>query len=185
MIVLLSMECRCCGANVDEPSQWRPRALCAACEKSTKWQVSTRRRSIMIDSAEMLSADDALRQVWFQLVKHTHLGHSPIDTLTRLLVKHFGKRFADEERAAPTLCGEELGARLELWSTQALGPLWRYHQRTMPGGPAPTVIMLNIPVVVLRLNALDCLIDGNNRINKRMADDVKEPHPVYLLERRA
>ena len=139
----------------------------------------------MIDSAEMLNPDDALRQVWFQLAAHTHRGHSTVDTLNRLLVKHFMNRFADEERAGPALCEDDLGARLEWWSTQALGALWRGHQRTMPGGTTPDPIFLNLPVIVLRLDALDCLIDGNNRVNKRIADGVAEPHPVYLLEGRA
>ncbi len=52
----------------------------------------------------------------------------------------------------------------------------------MPGGQAAPTAIINLPVIVLRLDALDCLMDGTTRINKRIADGVPEPHPVYRLE---
>ena len=102
-----------------------------------------------------------------------------------MLSKHFKNRLVDEQRAAPALRETVLSARLEWWSTRAPNSLWRGHQRTMPGGTVAGPMITNLPVIVLRLDALDCLIVGNNRVNKRIADGVTEPHPVYLFEYRA
>ena len=133
---------------------------------------------------DALSSDDALRQAQLQLVGHAHEGHSPVDTLNRLLTKHFNTRFSEEPRSAPVLTEEHIMARLEWWSTEGLDALWRGHQRATPGGPLQGSMILELPVVVLRLGELDCLIDGNNRVNRRIVEGAAEPHPVYLLELR-
>ena len=185
MLLFLPLKCQRCGAEVVEPSRWRRGAPCAACDEAAGWECSLKSTSVPTDSVEMISTDDAFNQVWLQLAFHTHPGHSPLDTLNRLLTKHFEKRFEGEQREPPTLHEEHLKVRFEWWPTQAIDSLWRGHQRTRSRIAFRIPMIINLPVIVLNLGVLDCVIDGNTRINKRIADSVPEPHRIYLLEYRA
>ncbi len=183
MICYLTIKCRHCGKAVNEPSRWRRDTPCAACNQPAGWDIALIQTTVTADSAEAPSPGEALRQVWYQLTAHSLPGHSPVDTLNRLLTKHFNARFPNIDLITPpTLHSQDLRAPLEWWSTPKLTSLWLAHQRDMPGGPGAPEGFINLPVIVLRLDALDCLIDGNTRINKRIADSVPEPHPVYFLE---
>ena len=147
--------------------------------------MNVRALPVVPHSAEGIAPDEALKQVWCELAGHAEkASDSPVDTLNRLVDKHFRSRFENEPREIPTFHEQNVGARFDWWSTEALNSLWLGHQRATPGGlKIPPMTFVNLPVIVLQIDALACLIDGNNRINKRLADGLPEPHPVYLLHK--
>lgn len=179
MIRYLSLKCRCCDGEVKDPLYWRPGDPCGSCGTRSRWQVTSQNILVTANSKNRLSADNALLQVWYALAGHTDPRHTPLETLNRLVRKHFKVRFTEEIIKPAKFRKDGISALLEWWSTRRLDSLWRMHDRISPGEGDPTVI--DQPVVVVRIGSHDCLIDGNTRINLRMTNDVPEPHPVYLL----
>jgi len=186
-IVLLEMKCHRCGARVEGPSEWRSGDSCSVCGQVIAWPRAND-PSIAIEFELTLPfPDEELgRQIWIQLTGHNKRQDNAVDTLNRIIIKHFKTRFQDEARVPPILTQDNLRFELEWWSTEELSSLWRGHQRKVPGAietnPSGSPSLIRLPIVVLRLHNLDCLMDGTTRINKRLADKVAEPHPVYAIE---
>ena len=125
---------------------------------------------ITISPPQKIGPTDAFRQTWIQLVGHTKPGHSTVDTLNRLLVKHFHNRFSGEQRLPPVLQERDITVRFEWLPTQEAAALWRGHRRDTPGGPNMDPMIVHLPVVIARIGPLDYLIDGNTRINQRIIE---------------
>lgn len=63
----------------------------------------------------------------------------------------------------------------ECWSTKKLSALRRCHARKKVGGDK------KLPIVLVRLNGRDHLIDGNTRINYWVAAHDKKMHDVIIV----
>jgi hypothetical protein len=129
--------------------------------------------------------DSAINQVWYQLVGHGQIQHTPVETLNRLLEKAFARHYQDAPRAVPKIKEDQITSRLELWTTQQILSLRRFHDRDQPGSSLPAdeirELLPRMPVIVLRVDGNDYMIDGTTRTNRRLAEGYSEPHPVYLL----
>ena len=102
--------------------------------------------------------------------------------LNRLLKKHSTRRFGEGSLPPPALEPENIGSNLEEWNTADIAALWRGHDRERPGAVIAAQFAIYLPIVVLRLGDDHWLMDGNNRVNKRLREANLEPHPVYLWE---
>ena len=111
--------------------------------------------------------------VWKELGYHAKPDHSSADTLARLIRKHVARRFVDAFGQA--FEDERISPRLEHWTTEELGELWRGHAKTNVKGD------FEQPIVVLRVGGADCLIDGSTWINKRIAEQMDGTHEVIVL----
>ena len=177
MVVLLSLICQHCKIPFNEPSLWRRGGACGHCGKLQD-EAEVNLGCVLANS---LSPDDALRQVWCQLAGHTWSGHSTVNTLNRLIAEDFEKRCI---QTPPTFTKEAVEAMLVWWPTYEVSSLAPGHERETSKALDNKPALIDLPVVVLRLDALDCVIDGSTRINRRLKDSVPEPHPVYLISRR-
>ena len=135
-------------------SEWRRDAHCAACGNSTDWVPSARHVPITPNTATSIAPEGVLPQIWNQLAGHAQRGHTTFDTLCRLLAKHFNTRFPDEPRDPPQLDRGGLAACLEWWPSDAIEALWRGHERNKPGGADAGRLLINLPIIVLRLEGL-------------------------------
>ena len=115
-----------------------------------------------------------LNQVWDLLGYHNKAGHTPKETLLRLLVQHCDLHFRWSLEQA--LQNDTLTASLESRTTAELNKLWRVHGRNSPIGPA------DCPIVLLRIGAYEFIIDGNTRINKFVAENDSDSHSVIVVE---
>ena len=127
------------------------------------------------DAAAGMSGEcDLLDEVWAILAGHAKGQDTPQQTLVRLWKKHWRSRL---DKPAPTLNEQALNPRREEWTTAQLGRLWRGHARTIVNPDFE-----HLPVVVVRCESADCLVDGTTRINKRIAGNALGRHPVIILE---
>lgn len=177
----LSLYCGVCQLPITEIREWVRGSPCKGCgyQGLPDYQVRLR-------DAHNLSEADIIDQLFYQLAGHCNPGHSPIDTLNRLVQKHFQGRF-NKPYSGPTLIEEALKAEFQWWSTADLTQLWRGHNRINPGpyteddDPRKSQL-LTVPVALLRLGDVLCVADGNNRINRWLEDEIVEPRPCYLVE---
>ncbi len=128
----------------------------------------------MTKSVRDASEQALLDKTWAMLAHHAKGTDTPQDTLLRLFAKHLNNRFGWVLSKA--LADGTLETRLEDWTTPQLAVLWRAHGRTAVAGPS------DAPIIVLRIDDLDFLIDGNTRVNKRAADGAAGTYPVIVLE---
>jgi hypothetical protein len=128
----------------------------------------------------MSSEADAWAIVEAELGHHAKPGHDPIDTLNRLWRKN---RFVTSldgmlKLAAepPVLTRAMLAARRERWPLERLASLVHEdaHGRARPKRD-------ELPVIVLEWGGRPYLIDGLNRVNRRVRSRDAGPHEVILI----
>jgi hypothetical protein len=169
-VALLTISCQSCGARINQPTQFRRDMPCPGCG-AYGYQLDAGAVVIAPHSTEEIAGHEVLEQVWFELAGHADPpSHLPIDTLNRLVGKHFTSRFADEPREIPTFCEYDIRARLEWWSTDEVTALWLGHERATPGRDRERSVYIHLPVLILPVGSNDCLIDGANRINRYFPD---------------
>lgn len=182
LIATLWFHCGNCDAEVGNPISTRKGEPCPTCGIFKGWRY---RECEPVDSERNRDRMDdqfLLGQGWRQIFGHAQSGHTGGDTLNRLLKKHSARRFGENSPSPPTLEPESIGSKLEEWDTADIAALWRGHERERPGAIIAAQFAIYLPIVVLRLGDDHWLMDGNNRVNKRMQQAVPGPHPVYLWE---
>ena len=120
--------------------------------------------------------DEAVSQLGF----HAREGHDWLDTLNRLWRKN---RFVMSQdgmlklrEAPPVLKGEMLGISRERWPLERLAPLVHAdaHGRARPKRD-------DRPILVIEWNGRHYLIDGINRVNRRIRAREPGPHEVIVI----
>ena len=132
-----------------------------------------------------MSADaEAWAIVESALAHHAKPGHGWIETLNRLWRKN---RFVTSldgllklDTEPPALTREMLSVTRERWSLERLAPLVHpdAHGRARPKKD-------DLPVLVLEWRGRHFLIDGLNRINRRVRAREAGPHEVIVIHGRA
>ena len=177
----LSLYCGVCQLPITEIREWVRGSPCKGCgyQGLPDYQVRLR-------DAHNLSEADIIDQLFYQLAGHCDPGHSPIDTLNRLVKKHFRDRL-NTTYPGPILIEANLKASFQWWSTADLKQLRRGHDRINAGpwtkdDDPRKALLLTVPVALLQLSDVLCVADGNNRINKWLEDNIAELHPCYFIE---
>jgi hypothetical protein len=120
--------------------------------------------------------DEAISQLGF----HAREGHDWLDTLNRLWRKN---RFVMSQDgmlklpvAPPVLFREMLGITRERWPLERLAPLVHVdaHDRARPKRD-------DRPILALEWNGRHFLIDGINRVNRRVRAREPGPHEVIVI----
>ena len=70
---------------------------------------------------------------------------------------------------------DKLKVLSEVWEPERLVTLDRYHARTAPKRE-------DLPIIVVRWDGIEYLIDGTTRINKWEHEKRSEPHEVLVIE---
>lgn len=109
--------------------------------------------------------------------------HAWIDTLNRLWRKN---RFVMSEDGVlklpekpPVLTAELLSVNTERWPLERLGPLVHPDAHTRRRAKRD-----DLPILVLEWRGRHFLIDGINRVNRRMRDRDAGPHAVIVIHAR-
>lgn len=108
---------------------------------------------------------------------HNEQRHCCVDTINRLLRKH---PVARDRGHTPQVERRDLDVAAESWRLEELWSLVHPEQRT---SDEPSEYRL--PVVVLRWERVDYLIDGRRRINYWHRSGIAGPHSVLLLHQAA
>lgn len=104
---------------------------------------------------------------------HRNGNDGPDETLIRLVRQHCQFRLVDPVEVAPA--EGRLTVREEVWPVRKLQKLWLAHDRSKPR-------KFEGPLIVLRVNGVDALIDGNNRCRKLLQDGGAASWPVLIVE---
>jgi hypothetical protein len=122
-------------------------------------------------------------EVTGQLDFHNKPGHDWLDTLNRLWRKN---RFVTSldgmvklPEPPPVLTREMLSVSRELWPLERLGPLVHpdAHGRARPKRD-------DRPILLLEWQGRHYLIDGTNRVNRRLREKLAGPHEVLVIHGR-
>jgi hypothetical protein len=125
----------------------------------------------------------AWRMVESELGHHQRPGHDWLDTLNRLWRKNRFVMSMDGvlklDREPPVLTREMLSLSRERWPLERLAPLVHpdAHDRRRPKRD-------DLPVLVLEWQGRHYLIDGLNRINRRVRERLPGPHEVIVIHGR-
>ena len=129
-----------------------------------------------------MSADEqaAWQEATSQLAHHARPGHDWVDTLNRLWRKN---RFVTSmdgmlklDAPPPMLTREMLSVTRERWPLDRLAPLVHpdAHDRARPKRDER-------PILLLEWRGRHFLIDGINRINRRVREQLAGPHEVIVI----
>jgi hypothetical protein len=129
-----------------------------------------------------VSADETAlwREVAEQLGFHDRPGHAWIDTLNRLWRKNRFVMSQDGvlklDEAPPVLAAQMLTVSGERWPLERLAPLVHpdAHDRARPKND-------DRPILLLEWRGRHFLIDGINRINRRVRERQVGPHEVIVI----
>ncbi len=98
---------------------------------------------------------------------------SPLDVFNRLLAKHI-RPAGWTKNTHLNIRQEQIAARQELWSTEALAKLPRGHASSV-GVDVPC------PIVIAEYQGVLRLLDGNHRVNRWVEKGVARSHEVNIL----
>ena len=118
-----------------------------------------------------------------QLEFHTRPGHDWVDTLNRLWRKNRFVMSLDGvlklDEPLPVLRREMLSVTRERWPVERLAPLVHpdAHDRSRPKRD-------EWPILLLEWRGRHYLIDGINRINRRVRERLAGPHEVIVIHGR-
>lgn len=130
----------------------------------------------------MSAADEqaALQEAASQLAHHARPGHDWVDTLNRLWRKNRFVMSMDGmlklDAPPPVLTAEMLAVTRERWPLERLAPLVHpdAHGRARPKRDER-------PILLLEWQGRHFLIDGINRINRRVREGLAGPHEVLVI----
>ena len=126
------------------------------------------------------SDEEAWQLVESELGHHQRPGHDWVDTLNRLWRKNRFVMSMDGvlklDREPPVLTREMLSVSREHWPLERLAPLVHAdaHDRRRPKRD-------DLPVLVLEWQGRHYLIDGLNRVNRRVRERLPGPHEVIVI----
>jgi hypothetical protein len=129
-----------------------------------------------------VSADEqaAWQEATSQLAHHARPGHDWVDTLNRLWRKNRFVMSMDGmlklDAPPPMLTREMLSVTRERWPLDRLAPLVHpdAHDRARPKRDER-------PILLLEWDGRHFLIDGINRINRRVRERLAGPHEVIVI----
>lgn len=101
---------------------------------------------------------------------------TPIDTLNSLFRKHLGEHQPDLATHPPRLTADNVVVSIEIWPKPNLRELASRDESRLPH-PA----FMHLPVVLVRYQGRDCLIDGGSRIHVWHESGDTSGHQVCIL----
>ncbi len=172
---IILIKCKHCRHRYDDPYAIRggaPTTRCAECARPD-WA--------SLETSHIGQPSDTKRQVIYQLVHHSKNHDTAVATMNRLVKKHFQLRFDGKRKPPLDIRLDQVSVDLQFWDTAKIMALktGEHRKQFAPLDAFPELI--NLPAVVLRLGDIDCVLDGNTRLNLRRCRKMPAPHPIYLV----